>query len=442
MESSPDREPAAGEGQGKAAAPPNPLGPPFPWQEPVQHALRHEQILRRYGRPSLRFFRADTARLLVNASQAFPQMLAAIDAAEAHVSLETYTLRDDRTGRTFQQALIRAAARGAHVRLLYDWIGSFSLPRNFVQELLDAGVAVAAFHPLLVQRPVWALNRRDHRKILVVDDAIAFTGGMNLGDEYAPVSDGGQGWRDTHVGLEGVQVGRALRGLFEEGWRQATPYRAVHSRRTRLQHTLRRRWASLLRRKDRTPSTAVISQGAPVSLVSNQLLRQRWRIHRAYLKAIRRARHYVLIENAYFIPNRSVRRALIAAAGRGVFVGVVTSALSDVPITNYASRWLYDELLRGGVRLFEWPHSVMHAKTAVIDDAWSIVGSYNFDHRSLLHQLECVAVIADSSFARGLREQTLHDISRCHEVAYATHRQRPTWQKLLEYTAYLLRHWL
>lgn len=444
-----DREPGAGELQEGPGQPRHePAGPsswpagPSSWEQTPQDTLSPEQILARYGKPGMRFLRANAARLLVNASEAFPQMLAAIDAASVQVSLETYTLRDDRAGQAFQQALIQAAGRGVQVRLLFDWIGSFSLPGSFVQSLLEAGVEVAAFHPLLVPRPVWALNKRDHRKILVVDDAVGFTGGLNLGEEYCPVSAGGQGWRDTHLGLEGPAVARALRALFDEAWRQATPYGSTGSRRTRLKHTLRQRWTGLLRRKDRLPPTAVVSQGVPVSLIGNQLLRHRWRIHRAYLRAIRRATRYVLIENAYFIPNRSVRRALLAAARRGVFVAVVVSATSDVPITDYASRHLYDELLRGGVRLFQWPHSVMHAKTAVIDDVWSIVGSYNFDHRSLLHQLECVAVIADPGFARGLRRQTRDDLARCLEISLANHRQRPRWQRLLESLAYLLRHWL
>ena len=275
---------------------------------PPVEAVSPRRIRRRYGRPDMEFVQARAARLLVNAAETFPAMLAAIDAAVDRVDLETYTLRDDSTGRTFQQAMIRAALRGVRVRLLYDWIGSFALARPFVGELLEAGVKVAVYHPLLVRRPVWALNRRDHRKIS--------------------------------------------------------------------------------------------------------------------------------------IPSKPVRRALIKAARRGVFVGVVVTTHSDVPITACATRWLYDELLAGGVRLFEWPDSVMHAKTAVVDDAWSIIGSYNFDHRSLFHQLECVAVIADTAFAVEVREQILADLARCREVSLQTHRRRPWWRKAVEFAAFLLRHWL
>ncbi len=400
------------------------------------------RIRRRYGRPDMQFVKARAARLLVDAKETFPAMLAAIDGAVDRIDLETYTLRDDSTGRAFQQAMIRAASRGVRVRLLYDWIGSFALSRGFVGELVEAGVKVAVYHPLLVRRPVWALNRRDHRKILVVDDAAAFTGGINIGDEYNAVSDGGQGWRDTHVCLEGPEIAHAMVALFEYAWRRATPYEAVRTRRMRLQSVLRRRWRALLHRKERAKAASGPGEGVSVSLVGNEVWRHRRWIHLAHLKAIHRARRYVMIENAYFIPSKPVRRALIKAAQRGLFVGVVVTTQSDVPITAYATRWLYDELLAGGVRLFEWPDSMMHAKTAVVDDAWSIVGSYNFDHRSLFHQLECVAVIADAAFAVEVRERVLADMARCREVVLEIHRQRPWWRKALEFFAFLLRHWL
>ncbi len=409
---------------------------------PPVDAVSPRQIRRRYGRPDMHFVQARAARLLVNATEAFPAMLAAIDAAVDRVELETYTLREDATGRAFQQAMIRATSRGVRVRLLYDWIGSFGLSRRFVGELVEAGVAVAVYHPLLVRRPLWALNRRDHRKILVVDDAAAFTGGINLGDEYNSVSDGGQGWRDTHVCLEGPEVARTMAALFEYAWRRATPYDAMRTRRTQIRHVLRRRWANLLHRKEHPEVASGPDEGVPVSLVGNEVWRYRRRIHLAHLKAIGRARRYVMLENAYFIPSKPVRRALIKAARRGLFVGVVVTKQSDVPIAAYATRWLYDELLAGGVRLFEWPDSMMHAKTAVVDDAWSIIGSYNFDHRSLFHQLECVAVIADTAFAVEMREQILTDIARCREVSLAAHRRRPWWKKVLEFVAFLLRHWL
>lgn len=199
---------------------------------------------------------------------------------------------------------------------------------------------------------------------------------------------------------------------------------------------------ALADRKDRLSGRLREEVAIPVSVVGNEILRRRRRIHRACVRAICGAQRYVLIENAYFIPSRAVRRALIRAAQRGVLVGVVVGARSDVPIMTRAARRLYDRLLRGGVRLFERPVSAMHAKTAVIDDAWLVVGSYNFDRRSLLHQPESVAVVADADAAVRLRDRTLADIAWCREVALGTHRRRPWWQKAIQYMACLLRHWL
>jgi len=179
-----------------------------------------------------------------------------------------------------------------------------------------------------------------------------------------------------------------------------------------------------------------------VKIVGNEEFRYRRRIHRTYFHAIRQARHYILLENAYFIPTRAVRAALAKAIRRGVLVAAVLNYASDVAACTYASRKLYSELLHAGVRIFEWPVGILHAKTAVIDEAWSIVGSYNFDHRSLVHSLEAAAVIANHDFAERLREQTLADISQCREITLEGHQRRSWRNKVLEWFFYQFRHWL
>jgi cardiolipin synthase A/B len=404
--------------------------------------LDRRAILGRYARRGMHFVPASGARLLVDGGEAYGAMLEAIDGAREHVALETYILRGDATGLRFRQALIRAAARGVCVQLIYDWWGSLALTGHFVREMTRAGVAVGVYHPLVLRRPVWAMNKRDHRKMLIVDGRLSFMGGLNIADEYAPAIEGGGGWRDTHIRLDGPEVAREMAALFNYAWRRATPYDRTRTRRTIIRWGLRRRLARRPIDSAGNETDAWPESDLPVSILGNEILRYRRRIRMAYLKAIHQARRYVLIENAYFIPSRSIRRALVQAARRGVAVGVVVTERNDVPITAYATRWLYEELLSGGVRLFEWPTGMMHAKTAVIDDAWSIIGSYNLDHRSLLHQLESVAIVADAGLAVRLRDQTLADIAACREVSLEAHRQRPAWQKTLEYGAYLTRHWL
>lgn len=401
-----------------------------------------------YVRNPANYCCAQAIRLLINGGQAYPEMLAAIHSAKKQIDLETYILRADRMGLQFQQALISAAQRGVRVRLMYDWFGSLALPPEYVSPLLQAGAKVRVFHPLVWYRPAWAWNRRTHRKILVVDREISFTGGLNIGDEYAALENGGYGWRDTHVRLDGPDVADQLAALFEYGWQEAIHYDHSATATARLRSSPRlqlnwqkskRRWLGHIQESD---ALQYRPNGIMVKILGNELFRYRHLIQEAYLYAIRQAKSHILIENAYFIPNRKVRRALIKAARRGVTVTVVVAEKSDVPITSYATRHFYRELLEGGIHIYEWSGSMMHAKTAVIDDAWALVGSYNFDHRSLLHQLEAVAIILDSSFARTLCQQTQTDIQSCRKVNLVEHQRRPWGQKFLEILAYRLRIWL
>ena len=161
-----------------------------------------------------------------------------------------------------------------------------------------------------------------------------------------------------------------------------------------------------------------------VRVLGNAAFRPRFRIRRAYLHAIRHAQRYILIENAYFIPDAGVRRALASAVKRGVVVAVAVARQSDVRVVAYASRSLYGTLLDSGVRLFEWQRGMLHAKTAVIDDAWSVVGSYNFDQRSLMHQLEAVAVIADPKFAGAVSRRMVHGLAGSEPVDPTAHGRR------------------
>jgi cardiolipin synthase len=403
-------------------------------------------VLARYAREPQGFECAERVRLLVDGGEAYPEMLAAIEGARQTVDLETYMVRADRTGTRFRDALAGAAGRGVHVRLLYDYIGSLGLPNRFVRPLIKAGVAVAVYHPVVITRPSWAVNRRDHRKHLVVDGQVAFTGGLNIADEYDVPPELG-GWRDTHLRLEGEAPAERIEELFEYGWQLAAPYGEPGPAARQLASGVQRRLGRPLgpgaQRRGLEVSDALWARGGvAVRIIGNREFRHRQDIRRAYLHAIQNAWRYILIENAYFIPDRRVRRALARAAARRVLVVIVLSRTSDVTTAAYASRSLYSELLASGVRLFEWPLGMMHAKTAVNDDAWATVGSYNFDHRSLLHQLESVAVVADPAFARRLRDQMFADLAKCREITLMEHESRPWRQMLLESAAYLVRRWL
>jgi cardiolipin synthase len=392
------------------------------------------------------FVFVDSITPLVDGSQTLSQMLNAIDQAAATVDLETYIIAADHTGKKFLEAMCRAAARGVSVRLLYDYAGSMWLPNSFVNTLADAGVDVRVFHPLAIARPTWAFNRRDHRKLLVVDEKTTFIGGLNISDDYAACTDGGKGWRDTHVRIEGQDAARAAMGSFEYAWQKAIPWRQTRNKGTLLKAGMQRLRHPMSMKKlfsrRQTTHQACPPDAVAVQLLGNREFKLRKRIHNAYLHAINHAKHYILIENAYFIPDIDIRLALGRAVRRGVQVAVVLTRDSDVPLVAYASRHLYTGLLKAGIRIFEWPTAMMHAKTAVIDDVWAIVGSYNFDHRSLFHNLESAVLVTDPAFAKKLREQTTADIAQCTEITLDRHQQRKPHHKLLETIAYFLRTWL
>lgn len=281
-------------------------------------------------------------------------MLAAIDGARASVYLEVYLFRLDHTGQRFLDALVAAAARKIRVQVLVDGWGSSRDCRAIVARLRAAGATARIHRPLGVL--LAGLLDRDHRKILLVDDALAYIGGINIGDEYGG-EDPTPGWADLAVqvrGVAAVQLAHALRGEV------ATPSDRVHIRLSRLG--------------------------------TGRRLRKR------YLKAVRGAHRSVLLAHGYFLPDRELMRALTSAARRGVEVTALLAGRSDVPFVPLATRHVYRRLLRGGVRIFEWSQTVLHAKAAVVDGHKLLVGSFNLDVLSL-NNMETLLEADDASVA-------------------------------------------
>ena len=300
--------------------------------------------------------------------EAFPAMLAAIARAEHSICLEMYILRADRIGQRFKQALVERARAGVSVRVICDAVGSIGLPADYVAELVAAGVEWIEFHPVAPWRRRFGWNSRDHKKMLIVDSRIAFTGGINIGDEYCPTEEGGGGWHDMSAQIEGPAV-RELSRVFDSTWRaeggSAVPPEA---------------------RVDKAASPERAQ--AYVEVIANLGAIPRPGMRRAYLHAIRHAQHRIRVMNAYFIPDAALRRAFAKAVRRGASVRVIVPSRSDIEPVYYASRNLYARLMRSGVRLYEWQGDMMHAKCAAIDGVWSTIGSYNLDRRSFIHNLD------------------------------------------------------
>lgn len=337
-------------------------------------------------------------------------MLDAIARAERTVHLETYLLREDRTGRRFAGALRGAARRGVRVRLVVDALGSMGLSSAFLDALRWDGVGVLEYAPL---RP-WAFQKRDHRKLLVVDGRVGFVSSLNIADEYAPREEDGGGWRDVSVRIEGPaasDLDAEFLWIFPSG------------------------------REPAGPATAPAGE-ARVRVLANRSFLLRRRIRQAYLRALGAAARSIDLANAYFIPDGGIVRALRSAARRGVAVRILVPELGDVPLAAYAGRRTYDRLLSGGVRIFRYAESMMHAKAAVVDGVWSAVGSYNMDHRSLVHNLETNVHVLDAGLARELSDYLEDLVAHSRELRLETWRARPGSDRLLERAAYLLRFWL
>lgn len=322
--------------------------------------------------------------LLRNGEAYFPALIAAIDAAQYEVHLQTFIYEVDDAGTAVGEALKRAAQRGVGVYLLLDGFGSRDLPKPYTKELQSAGVQVMFYRPKISP---WTFKRsrlrRLHRKIAVIDGRIAFVGGINIIDDYN-VPDKEPPRIDYAVSIEGdlvPQIRASARGL----WRRIA-------------------WAHLRRVEARTvpsyqPALAKTMQAAYV-MRDNFLHRQD--IERAYLKAIKNAKHEILIANAYFVPGKRFRKALIDATKRGVKVRLLLQGRMEY-FLMFATHAYYCEFLQSDIEIYEYRKSFMHSKVAVIDQQWATVGSSNIDPFSLLLAREANVIVLDKGFAEELK---------------------------------------
>ena len=369
--------------------------------------------------------------LLIDGEATYAAMFEAIENAKDHINLETFIFEDDEVGKRFSDLLIRKSAEGVQVSLIYDSFGCRNTPVGFFQRLRDAGVLVLEFNPLnpgkVLQGNEWALRNRDHRKILVVDGAVAFTGGVNISGVYSGSSASGsrsgkeeEPWRDTHARIEGPAAGRFQR-LFLDTWeRQKGP-------------TLPgRRYFPYVKQAGNTLVRVVGSLPGE----RNRL------IFMMYISAITHAENSIYLTTPYFVPDAQLIKALTEATARGVDVKIMLPGFSDSALVFHASRHYYTRLLKAGVQLFERRGGMLHAKTAVIDNVWSTIGSSNLDTVSLLANDEANAVILGRDFADSMRAMFEKDLEEADQIGLEEWKKRPLDNRLKEWTARLLKHWL
>lgn len=364
--------------------------------------------------------RGNKTDLFFHGNSLFDQMIRDIDEARERIVMEMYTFNADVTGRRVARALSKAAGRGVSVRIIYDSVGSWDVPRSFFDVMVEAGIEAIEYHPIAPWRQRFALLERNHRKTLIVDGRVGYTGGVNIADAWID-PPAGAGWRDSHARIEGPAAGD-LETLFIETW----------YRHTGVQLDLPRRIP-----REANPRTPVDEFGSQIYVIGRRGGLDR-PMRRLYLLALGRARHSVAITSAYLVPDRKVRRALRSACVRGVRVRLLLPARSDVAVVQYASQRHYDRLLRWGVEIYSWEPSVLHAKTAVVDDSWSTIGSANLDSLSFNWNLEANFVINCSETGAALATQFEADLNDATQVELDMWRKRPWWRRCFEFAASLL----
>ena len=400
-------------------------GPPLP-------LITLPQELARYTRIRSGWSSGNELTLLRAGRQAYPAMLEAIANAKRTIHLEVYILEADGTGKRFADALIERAAAGVTVRVLYDAVGSFGLSGAFLNRLTSAGIAVVEYHPVAPWRRRYGWSHRDHRKLLVVDDEIGFVGGLNIADHYADVTDGGAGWHDIHCRVRGPVV-HELTILFRRVWTYGggKPF-----------STKRQPVASPMPPIDPVPAPITTLVPVYARVVANSLIRRRGSFRRAYLTAIRHARESIEIANSYFLPDRGVRRALYRAAARGITVRIIVPGRSDVRVAELAGLYEFRRAAEAGVQVRLWRGVMMHAKTAVIDGVWGMIGSYNLDAQSLRYNLEVAIETLDATHGAIMRKQFEHDIANTDAFDEAAWLQLPWWKKAASWVAHLFARWM
>lgn len=355
-------------------------------------------------------FLGNTAVLYRYGSEFFPPLIEAIYRAEKSVCLEFYTISDDDTGRLVADALLAAAARGVRVYVLYDYIGCFDTPASYFKKLIKGGVACTAFNPPPFKRGIGWFDKRDHRKVAIIDGRCAFTGGLNIADVYSGYGKSHTKWRDVGIRIEGLAVAELLR-LFRETWREE-------------RGKFDERWELLPPPEPTGNANVMIINGGPHQ--------ERSFIRSAFRVAIAGASESVTIASPYFIPGPRVIRSLLRAAGRGVKVRLLLPHKSDVPLVRLVSRTYYAQLLRNGVQIFELDSAVLHAKVLVIDDNWTMVGSANIDPRSFHRNYELNVVIDSRDFGAQVVEMLEADLREARRIALVEHEKRGWSVRFLE----------
>ncbi len=355
------------------------------------------------------FSLGNSLKLLASGPQAFDSIFDVLRQARRFICLEFYIVRSDETGQILSDFLCERATAGVRVWFKYDHFGSLTTPEAYWERLRRAGVEVRASRPFRFSSP-FGYTRRNHRKLIVIDGIVSFTGGLNIGDEYRGLLHRKSPWRDTGIVMSGPISSRLLDG-FRKSWMKAggDPLPV-----------------------ETAPEKRKPEPGSAVVPIFTSSARERRRMRRLFYYSIRSAARSICLTTAYFTPSMRLVEALEEAVRRGVEVRLLLPGESDFRAPFHAGRHFFDRLLQRGVRIFEYQGQILHAKTAVFDGIWSVIGSANLDFRSLRRNDEGNVGVLDEDIGRQMLEIFEADLAHSRETRLEEWRKRPAWEKIQE----------
>jgi cardiolipin synthase A/B len=358
------------------------------------------------------FTKKNKVKLLINSEEAFPEMLEAIDKAKEYIIFQFYLVRPDETGMTFLNALIKKAKEGVKVTFMNDAIGVM-IPRPVLKAMEEAGVEIGTFNES-TKKGKLQINFRNHRKIVVVDGEVAFLGGLNIGDEYAGLKEKYGAWRDTNVKIEGPSVIAAQLSCAKDWY-------FIH------QKPIRANWD--IKRTHGHSSVMVLHTG-PADDKHACLL--------SYISLINSATKRLWIANAYYVPPESLMNAILLASLRGVDVRVLIPGYSDAKFVMLASKVYQKLLLKHGVKVYRYNRGFLHQKVMLVDDSFTVVGSANFDCRSMFINFEVSMITTDRKFNKECAKMLVDDFMVSTEIHLSEFENYTLLQKIATRGANLL----
>ncbi|KAF0467249.1 cardiolipin synthase [Pediococcus pentosaceus] len=357
-------------------------------------------------------------KIFTDGHEKFNSLFEDLKKAKHHINIEYFTIYDDQLGKKLRKILVQKAREGVQVRVLYDLFGSKGSKQKFFKELIQAGGEVTPFMKSKLGYYSFRINFRNHRKIVVIDGSVGYIGGFNIGDQYLGRNKRFGNWRDTHLRLEGSVV-LQLQSRFFMDWNAS-------AKRQKVQFSL-----------DYFPQSNV-QNNIPMQIVSSGPENDVQKIKQGYIKMIMGAKHSIWIETPYFIPDDALMEALLIAIRSGIEVRIVIPQMPDHPFVYRATEYYVQQLLKAGALIYSYQNGFMHAKTIVVDNMITSVGSANWDIRSFKLNFEANAFMYDPKVAEQIIATIKNDLKDARELDEEYFKQQSSWKKFRQLASRLI----